>query len=69
MIVRCLYVADWWSGPDGEPFVGDQDFFNPQDLQESFDQGKYSRTILVSYSPLPLKIHVHVSFATLFSIT
>ena len=32
-----------WSSIDGEQFVGDQEYyFDEQDLQELFDQGKYS---------------------------
>ena len=38
-----LRVVDWWSGLDGEPYVGDQDqAFEDQQAQESFDQGKYN---------------------------
>ena len=40
-IGRC--VVDWWLGLDGEPYVGDQDQgFEDQQAQESFDQGKYN---------------------------
>jgi hypothetical protein len=31
-----------WSSIDGEQFMGDQEYFFEQDLQEQFDQGKYS---------------------------
>ena len=39
-----LRVVDWWSGIDGERYVGDQDqaFDDQQQAQESFDQGKYN---------------------------
>ena len=38
-----LRVVDWWSGLDGEPYVGKQDqAFEDQQAQESFDQGKYN---------------------------
>jgi len=38
-----LRVADWCLGIDGEPYVGDQDqAFEDQQAQESFDQGKYN---------------------------
>ena len=38
-----LRVVDWWSGLDGVPCVGDQDqAFEDQQAQESFDQGKYN---------------------------
>ena len=38
-----LRVVDWWSSMDGEPYVGDQDqAFEDQQAQESFDQGKYN---------------------------
>ena len=38
-----LRVVDWWLGLDGEPYVGAQDqAFEDQQAQESFDQGKYN---------------------------
>ena len=38
-----LRVVDWWLGLDGEPYVGAQDqVFEDQQAQESFDQGKYN---------------------------
>jgi len=38
-----LRVVDWWSGIDGELYVGDRDqVFEDQQAQESFDQGKYN---------------------------
>jgi len=38
-----LRVVYWWLGLDGEPYVGDQDqAFEDQQAQESFDQGKYN---------------------------
>ena len=38
-----LRVVGWWSNVDGEPYVGDQDqAFEDQQAQESFDQGKYN---------------------------
>ena len=39
-----LRVVDWWSGIDGERYVGDQGqaFDDQQQAQESFDQGKYN---------------------------
>ena len=39
-----LRVVDWWSGIDGERYVGDQDqsFDQQQQFHESFDQGKYN---------------------------
>ena len=36
-----LRVVDWWLRIDGESYVGDQDqAFEEQQTQESFDQGK-----------------------------
>ena len=44
MIARMIVCC--WSSIDGEVFVGDQEFIydqqDQQDLQEPFDQGKYS---------------------------
>ena len=38
-----LRVVDWWLWLDGKPYVGDQDqAFEDQQAQESFDQGKYN---------------------------
>jgi len=39
-----LCVVDWWSFIDGERYVGDQGqyFEDQQQVQESFDQGKYN---------------------------
>jgi len=38
-----LRVVDWRLGIDGESYVGDQDqAFEDQQAQESFDQGKYN---------------------------
>ena len=38
-----LRVVDWWSVIDGERYVGDQDqAFEDQRAQESFDRGKYN---------------------------
>jgi len=38
-----LRVVDWCLGIDGELYDGDQDqAFEDQQAQESFDQGKYS---------------------------
>jgi len=39
-----LLVVDWWSGIDGERYIGDQgqSFEDQQQAQESFDQGKYN---------------------------
>ena len=38
-----LCAVDWWLGLDGEPYVDDQDqAFEDQQAQESFDQGKYN---------------------------
>jgi len=38
-----LHVVDSCFGIDGEPYVGDQDqAFEDQQAQESFDQGKYN---------------------------
>jgi len=38
-----LHVVDWCLGIDGEPYVGEQDQpFEDQQAQESFDQGKYN---------------------------
>ena len=38
-----MRVVDWWSSIDGERYVGDQDQdFEDQQAQESFDQGKYN---------------------------
>jgi len=38
-----LRVVDWWSGLDGEPYVGEQyQAFEDQHAQESFDQDKYN---------------------------
>jgi hypothetical protein len=31
-----------WSSIDGEPFVGDQEYFYEPDQQDQLDQGKYS---------------------------
>jgi hypothetical protein len=30
-----------WSSIDGEPFVGDQEYFYEPDQQDQYDQGKY----------------------------
>jgi len=38
-----LRVVDWWLGLDSEPYVGEQDQgFEDQQAQESFDRGKYN---------------------------
>jgi len=38
-----MRVVDWCSGIDGEPYIGAQDqTFEDQQAQESFDQGKYN---------------------------
>ena len=38
-----LRVVDWCFGIHGEPYVGDQDqAFEDQQAQESFEQGKYN---------------------------
>ena len=38
-----LRVVDWCLEIDGEPYVGEQDQeFEDQQAQESFDQGKYN---------------------------
>ena len=38
-----MRVVDWCLGIYGEPYVGDQDqAFEAQQAQESFDQGKYN---------------------------
>ena len=38
-----LRVVNWWSGIDGEQYVGDQgQAFDNQRAQESFDQDKYN---------------------------
>ena len=38
-----LRVVDWWSSLVGELYVGEQDqAFQDQQAQESFDQGKYN---------------------------
>jgi len=53
-----LRVVDWWSSIDGERYVGDQDqAFEHQQAQESFDQGKYN---FVTYSLMNTHIyHMH----------
>ena len=58
-----LRVVDWWLGLDGEPYVVDQDqVFEYQQAQESFDQGMYN----LGLSLLPIHnwnniYHMHVS--------
>ena len=49
-----LRVVDWWSGIDGERYVGDQgqSFEDQQQAQESFDQGKYNLALSL------LRIHL-----------
>ena len=38
-----MRVVDWCSRIEGEPYVGEQDqVFEDQQAQESFDQGKYN---------------------------
>jgi hypothetical protein len=43
IVSNYLRVVDWWSGIDGEPYVGDQgqSFDEQQEQQETFDQRKY----------------------------
>ena len=59
MIVHIgLRVVDWWSGIDGERYVGEQDqVFEDQQAQESFDQGKYN----LGSSLLPIHLSTHIS--------
>ena len=49
-----LCVVDWCLGIDGEPYVVDQDqAFEDQQAQKSFDQGKYNLGIIfVTYTQL-----------------
>ena len=53
----------WLSNIDGEQFVGDQEYyFDEQDQQEPFDQGKYIMGL--SLFPINLNIlnsYMHVS--------
>ena len=52
-----LRVVDWWSGIDGVRYVGDQDqAFEDQQAQESFDQGKYN----LGSSLLPIHLNIHI---------
>ena len=50
---ECLCGAMLRSSIDGEKYVGDQEqYFEDQDQQENFEQGKYSiGSSLLSYSP------------------
>jgi hypothetical protein len=60
----CLWmcvVDNGWSSIDGEQFVGDQEPYFEQDLQDQFEQGKYSMGLsLLSYSPYAIKIIMHL---------
>ena len=52
-----LRVVDWWLGLDGEPYVGDQDqAFEDQQAQESFEQGKYN----LGSSLLPIHLSTYI---------
>ena len=49
----------WWSNIDGEQFVGDQEYyFDKQDQQEHFDQGKYS----MGLSLFPINVNAFNSY-------
>ena len=54
-----LRVVDWWSGIDGERYVGDhgQSFEDQQQAQESFEQGKYN----LGSSLLPIHLSTHIN--------
>jgi hypothetical protein len=54
-------VDNGWSSIDGEKFVGDQELYYEQDLQDQFEQGKYSMGLsLLSYSPYANNIIMHL---------
>ena len=60
MIALDAYMLLWLSSIDGEPFVGDQEYyFDEQDQQEYFDQGKYS----MGSSLLPIHFNNQSIFA------
>jgi predicted helicase len=60
----CLWmcvVDNGWSSLDGEKFVGDQELYYEQDLQDQFEQGKYSMGLsLLSYSLYAINIIMHL---------
>ena len=54
-----LRVVEWCLGIDGESYVGDQDqAFEDQQAQESFDQGKYN--LGSSLLPIHLKLQIYI---------
>jgi hypothetical protein len=55
-----------WSSIDGEQFVGDQEqYFDEQDRQEYFEQGKYSMgSSLLSYLPFNYLVICMCQFVT-----
>jgi hypothetical protein len=56
----CVVAVDW-SSIDGEQFVGDQEPFYEQDLQDQFEQGKYNMGLsLLSYSHYANNIIMHL---------
>ena len=57
----------WLSSIDGKRFVGDQEnYFDEQDQQEYFVQGKYSMGL--SLFPIKLIHLIHVACVTLIGI-